>query len=891
MKGGILSAVNEEGEGLSWRYCMSASPAETRELLQDIGERHDVMKIPRPVSIIVDNCCQVRRFIREGLGADVIVNLDVYHFMICSVVFGGTKNKHRRHVLQDIRDAIIKTPAKANTPATYWIKAEQEIKITEAYNKWLQHGDVWSAAASKVHADQLEHVRKGCLARPREDISMDGSRIEGSHKGWNSIQRAQPSGIEMYTGLAHDFFLRRNIRIGSSRVENKRPINFHQFVASTYGSHHIQLVNYTAELFNSLYIKEPSVSKASLQVYPILPKVQVNKASGLVESAHSVTFGGFMEIKDEASDTGSRMLEDIDAEVAEMDQDNFMLSLGVEERLFSIRMVQNAVSQPSRTGLTSLQKRKERGADSDAIQVRDTPPASGLVCVDDIVPDPKRRRFAGSLSPGTVALGLPIGTPGGPPDSESDALGLSKMPEPHNFSMENCAPFVDCAPTNMVVDTDVSLPNPSSTTDKDTASTPRAFFKFQTTLDKSFPKSGATVSSASSQPASVTLPLPPKPSFSLDMLRRPLQLPAELKDQGLTRSQLLFSIGTTVDPRALRILGDDEFYLFMDMRAELQWISFSMTSSKWAIATKAYNERLAKLGKEKHFNVIKKNPRALMDKLNEIEPMISERLGDKDFISKSNGSDAFWLKHCNAIPALKKEDTDDGQKKRKDAVCTRCKAIMYIKSRTINHRRGYCSDGVASKQKPGPESDPLPEWPQPQDIFTAGKSFDPATFLITVRDLYQKVIDHTVRNPNTAVEYMLEDEAFSRMLASRTTCIDGHTYFRLYSLDIFGSSFPARGTPHRVAQFQITRARVHSFCKAKFSGSSNSHPPPQIFDIPPQTRRPATVRGGGLALALADLGWHRYAARANADGMRVVICQTYPLLVVMDGLSSIRWRE
>jgi hypothetical protein len=64
--------------------------------------------------------------------------------------------------------------------------------------------------------------------------------------------------------------------------------------------------------------------------------------------------------------------------------------------------------------------------------------------------------------------------------------------------------------------------------------------------------------------------------------------------------------------------------------------------------------------------------------------------------------------------------------------------------------------------------------------------------------------------------------------------------------------------------------------------------------IQPQTRRPATVRGGGLALALADLGWRRYAARAiqiYADSIRVVIRETYPLLVVMDGLSSIRWRE
>jgi hypothetical protein len=52
------------------------------------------------------------------------------------------------------------------------------------------------------------------------------------------------------------------------------------------------------------------------------------------------------------------------------------------------------------------------------------------------------------------------------------------------------------------------------------------------------------------------------------------------------------------------------------------------------------------------------------------------------------------------------------------------------------------------------------------------------------------------------------------------------------------------------------------------------------------------VRGGGLALALADLGWRRYAARANADGMRVVICQALPAVgrygwIVLDKVARI----
>ena len=121
------------------------------------------------------------------------------------------------------------------------------------------------------------------------------------------------------------------------------------------------------------------------------------------------------------------------------------------------------------------------------------------------------------------------------------------------------------------------------------------------------------------------------PSVSLEMLRRPLKLPLVVQKKGLTRSQLLFSVGTSIDARALKITGDDEFYLFMDMRAEFQWTSFGMTAMKWASATQIYNTRLEALGKEKHFQVIPKSPRALADKLNEIEPKIIERIRQKNY--------------------------------------------------------------------------------------------------------------------------------------------------------------------------------------------------------------------------------------------------------------------
>lgn len=56
-----------------------------------------------------------------------------------------------------------------------------------------------------------------------------------------------------------------------------------------------------------------------------------------------------------------------------------------------------------------------------------------------------------------------------------------------------------------------------------------------------------------------------------------------------------------------------------------------MTAAKWAAATKIYNDRLERLAQQKGFEFLEKNPRALMDKLADIEPRIVERLINENF--------------------------------------------------------------------------------------------------------------------------------------------------------------------------------------------------------------------------------------------------------------------
>ncbi|KAF7969565.1 hypothetical protein HWV62_26925 [Athelia sp. TMB] len=146
MSGGILSALNEFNEIIAW----------AEEVLKGIHLRLEILGLPAPEMIVVDNCCQVRARITRVL-PDARVVLDMYHFMMryLVVTIGGTKNPFRSEVAQDITNTILKTRAKKGASATYWGKEEQERRLIEAYDKWSKKGGVWSAAAAKINQGKL----------------------------------------------------------------------------------------------------------------------------------------------------------------------------------------------------------------------------------------------------------------------------------------------------------------------------------------------------------------------------------------------------------------------------------------------------------------------------------------------------------------------------------------------------------------------------------------------------------------------------------------------------------------------------------------------------------------------------------------------------------------
>lgn len=141
---------------------------------------------------------------------------------------------------------------------------------------------------------------------------------------------------------------------------------------------------------------------------------------------------------------------------------------------------------------------------------------------------------------------------------------------------------------------------------------------------------------------------------------------------------------TQTDARALEIKGDHEYYLFMTMRAERNWLSYKMTPQRWATDTAEYNTRLAAAAKEGKWDFVEKNPTALVTKLVSMEVKILQRLATGNFkcelplnhaaiswcspkslpFAAEAGSETFWRKHCYAVPQLEKDANSKAEKEK-----------------------------------------------------------------------------------------------------------------------------------------------------------------------------------------------------------------------------------
>ncbi|THH00509.1 hypothetical protein EW026_g2025 [Hermanssonia centrifuga] len=758
MKGGILNVINEKNEIILHRLCQTQGAIEIEEAFQGLSKRCEILGIPEPEQAVADNCCSVRNAISHAL-PQTDVSLDVWHFQqrYAVVILGGKKNPYRSAVINEIVSAVLRSRATKTKPAEYYNRDEQEDNLSAVYKKWSIHGGVWSAAAP----EQLGHVKKGCLSRVRSDLPADGSRIEGSHKGWNSLNRSFACGLENLHYLANDFSLRRNIRMVTNHPDRAQP-----FAMSTCGSHHIRLADHIARTWNRLVeLEDRKLKPGEQSVYERLPELHVvdsGETFGVVPSKHMLSFGGLLDIKDESNENEIKFVDDEESVLQTLDVDLSLLL--VPEPSDSL-----SVGPSTSTHAITIQSQSD-GLTTPAATA--LPTETPLIIVHNalaVVPPP-------SLSVQSSDYIDLTRDEGASRSGESIAATISIDAVAKNKRKQGGTVAVDAVTMTKKIRIDgvhsqVAAVNAVHTFFREHRAQPRPETPSVAQQSLYGSKEEEKISTTSKIPAT-----------DVKDLCVPLPLPPSSK---LTRSQLLFNTLTGVDHRALMIAGDVEFFLFMNMRKEFQWASFRMTPRGFVEATQVYNERLERANRANGHTTIKKNPRALMNKLAEVEPRILQRLATQDFKSRKTGTAGFWEQHCKAVPLGKDMDLKDPCKTRKAMVCTRCMQIMYPKpsGSPENHKRGICSDGapVNFKAKAG-DTEPLdvvPPWPQPVGIFSRGLEFHPLAFLSTIWHLYQQI---AVDKSLVAENLTLEQWAFGQMWQERTRYDeeDGAIYFKLF---------------------------------------------------------------------------------------------------------------
>lgn len=189
-------------------------------------------------------------------------------------------------------------------------------------------------------------------------MQSDGSRIEGCHKAWNALQRAQPSGVIMLTALSHDFVHRRNIQIAHQHDNSEKT----PFVGLTAGSHHTGLVYAVAVLHNQL--RAVAGSQCTLPTLPQLHCVDSGETFGLAASEHISTFGGL--VKEEVNDLEIQLdtLSHVDASSSEPIAERAIISsrefifneLNIDPKLLELPQVSIQSQITTSTTLTSESK-------------------------------------------------------------------------------------------------------------------------------------------------------------------------------------------------------------------------------------------------------------------------------------------------------------------------------------------------------------------------------------------------------------------------------------------------------------------------------------------------------------------------------------------------------
>ncbi|KAG8916364.1 hypothetical protein FRC01_003198, partial [Tulasnella sp. 417] len=693
----LVTMITEHNLIASWRFTFTETLLEVQAQLRDLRERFTVLRVPPPCQVVVDNCCTVRNKVQEIL-PEAAVGLDVYHY---SVRYTRTLKASHAHLTSAIGSEIVsallsETAESSATGRAQYRKKEDQARLMDAcVRKWKKLG-AFSSAVDPVHETGMKHIQKGCLERSVEDVRSDGSRIENTNRGWNGIARSVPGGLEGFLNQAHDWVLRRNIRLA---FNSKVVTSISDFVSTTFGSHQVSLVSESTRLWNTII----QTNELTYPVLPTLQSAQIDEHFGLVcptdgtfgvKSTEDIDYLGFEE---------TLLFADVvKQEFADLDH---LQSLG-EEVACNPESVQQVSTHPPTIPATSNQRKRSlspEASNSGGIcesSKRQRP----LLPVDELdgpeetpmelLPDGQELGDylqMESTSTGSTPLPdtMPAQTsepqPNTPIQSSSRPPPFMFVPPPHpplhpipkpqhlffgRFpkNSQTPDPAISVQPSPLITPRVLLRPSSQTTRHSRSGSTPGIPVTQPTNAttvgtsekartpkdhtDASLPQTVLSISSDASQTPNTPAATARSGPQVVALASEPQPLPSDpnQNEQAFRNgpSQQTFRRLTRLDPEALKF-QDGDFLIMMDLRAEHKWDSRRMGSGEWAEAVQLFNKRRQE---KKSHHIVPIQGNIFQEELLKAERMISQRLLIGDFKARSSGSESFWRKHCSAVPGF-----------------------------------------------------------------------------------------------------------------------------------------------------------------------------------------------------------------------------------------------
>ncbi|KAG9018757.1 hypothetical protein FRB90_009911 [Tulasnella sp. 427] len=795
----LVSIITEDNLIASWRFTFTETMSEIQAQLRDLSRRYNALDCPLPLQIVVDNCCTVRNKVLEVL-PNAAVGQDVYHY---SVRYTRAMKSGQPDIVSTVGKEIVSAllSATAETSPTgraqYRRKEEQAKLMEECFRKWKSKG-VFTSAVDAVHEAGMKHLRKGCLERCVEDVRSDGSRIENTNRGWNSIARAVPGGLEGFLNQAHDWVLRRNIRLA---FKSKTITPLSAFVATTFGSHQISLVSKCTDTWNMI-IKKRNLSYPLLET---LRSAKIDEHFGLVRpidgtlgvnSTADIDYIGFEEtllledvVKRELGDDylSSEVAEDIPSASAELPPTQGS-SLNPPASLKRGHPSERNGSLPSNKRARSQRNLDVKESDDVAMELI----PYGQDIKEYLRPQPLSE--APPVLPSPPLHDPRTSHPSGHGMPKAQHPFFDRFPRP--FQTPDASSSRQSTP---LITPRVLLRPPAKITRHVPSRSPSTALHVQSHQTDQIPASLHVESPAHALPedqpwtsAPPTTPMQPQVPHTQDKVVPGVA--SSSKQTALSPTQQTFQRLTKIDPTALKFQKDD-FFIMMDLRAERKWDSRKMVQTQWEDAVQVFNQ--ARQEKHPSRALVPLQGNVFQKELLAAEKSVSLRLSSHNYKARS-GDETFWRKHCFAVPGFgpeglvfeeagsvpvevaessKANDKHDVTRNkdgslRKTQVCRRCNQAKYPGGSTntlINHKKSACSDGVSPTLKNVP-------FPLPVGVIK-NKTLDLDMLRQSCSNIRQKQANRQALS--------LEEEAF--LLYYSTNLVEspeGHVYWAIDEVSI-----------------------------------------------------------------------------------------------------------